>query len=157
MEIGEDKLPNALPWCRIERANCRAVWNMPTYVPELRRLSEARVANSPEWTRHLKAVDRFGEIAKSKTVPLEYAERLKLVREEREMREAEEVDGDEDDDESAEEAALAQAENGDRKDDIVLKESFNVLADLVRLVGGQEAPAEPKSRLPAWLDPSGGF
>ena len=156
LDVGEDKLPNALPWSRIERANCRAVWNLPTYAPELRRLSEARVAKSPEWERHMTAVDKFRESAKRKTVPLEYAARLKLVREEREMREAEEADGG-DDEESAEEAALAQAENGDRKDDLVLKESFNVLADLVRLVGGQEAPAEPKNRLPAWLDPSGGF
>ena len=72
------------------------------------------------------------------------------------MREAEEAEG-EDDEESAEEAAFAQSERNDRKDDLVLKESLNVLADLVRLVGGQEAPHEPKSRLPAWLDPRGGF
>ena len=156
LEVGEDKLPNALPWSHIERANCRAVWNLTSYAPELRRLSETRRARSPEWARHLTAVDKFRESAQRKTVPLEYAARLKLVREEREMREAEEAEG-EDDEESAEEAAFAQSERNDRKDDLVLKESLNVLADLVRLVGGQDAPPEPRSRLPAWLDPRGGF
>ena len=59
-----------------------------------------------------------------------------------------------DDDESAEETALASSEEGkDAKDDIVLQEAFNILADLVRLSDGAETPRPrpERMRFPAWL------
>ena len=64
---------------------------------------------------------------------------------------------DADDDESPEETAFAQSEDGkDRKNDVVLKEAFKVLADIVRLTDGKEAPPPPEVRVPAWLRALGG-
>ena len=156
LDTGEDKLPNALPWTRVEPVRYSAVWNLGSYVPQLAARSEARRAENAEWKRHLRAVELFRESAQRKTAPLERAARLKMMREEREMREMDDAEAS-DDDESPEESAYAQSENGkERKNDVVLDEALKVLADLVRLTGGKEAPPPPEVRVPAWLRALGG-
>ena len=98
----------------------------------------------------------FRESAQRKSAPLERTARLKMMREEREMRELDDAEA-LDDEESPEETAVAQSEDGkDRKNDVVLDEAFKVLADLVRLTGGKEAPPPPEIRVPAWLRALGG-
>jgi len=157
LDTGEDSLPNALPWSRIEPSRYRQVWDLQKYVPQLKALSDARLAESERYKRHMHAVDLFRESNTRKSVPLERNARLKLMREEREMRELDDAAA-LDDEESAEETALAESEEGkDAKDDIVLQESFNILADLVRLTDGAQTP-RPRSermRLPAWLQALG--
>ena len=156
LDTGEDKLPNALPWTRVEPVRYSAVWNLGSYVPQLAARSEARRAENAEWKRHLRAVELFRESAQRKTAPLERAARLKMMREEREMREMDDAEA-LDDDESPEESAYAQSENGkERKNDVVLDEALKVLADLVRLTDGKEAPPPPEVRVPAWLRALGG-
>jgi carboxyl-terminal processing protease len=156
LDTGEDKLPNALPWTRVEPVGYSAVWNMNEYVQELKALSDARLAGNMEWQRHMRAVKLFRESSERKTAPLERKARMKLMREEREMRELDDAKA-EDDDESPEETAFAQSEEGkERNKDVVLDEAFKVLADLVRLTGGKEAPPPPEVRVPAWLRALGG-
>ena len=156
LDTGEDKMPNALPWTRVEPVRYSAVWNLGSYVPQLAARSEARRAENAEWKRHLRAVELFRESAQRKTAPLERAARLKMMREEREMREMDDAEA-LDDDESPEESAYAQSENGkERKNDVVLDEALKVLADLVRLTEGKEAPPPPEVRVPAWLRALGG-
>ncbi len=157
LDTGEDSLPNALPWSRIEPARYRPVWDMQRYVPELKRLSEARLADSERYKRHLHAVQLFKESSERKSVPLEREARLKLMREEREMRKLDDMEA-LDSEESIEETAFAESEEGKpSKDDIVLQESFNILADLVRLTDGATTPRpQPeRMRLPAWLQALG--
>ena len=55
LDTGEDKLPNALPWTRVEPVGYSAVWNLDEYVPQLRERSVARLAANAGWQRHLKA------------------------------------------------------------------------------------------------------
>ena len=156
LDTGEDKLPNALPWTRVEPVEYSMVWNLGQYVPQLAARSEARRAESAEWKRHQRAVELFRESAQRKTAPLERKARLKMMREEREMREMDDAEA-LDDDESPEDTAYAQSEEGkDRKNDVVLDEAFKVLSDLVRLTGGKEAPPPPEVRVPAWLRALGG-
>ena len=156
LDTGEDKLPNALPWTRVEPVRYSAVWNLGSYVPQLAARSEVRRAESAEWKRHLRAVELFRESAQRKTAPLERAARLKMMREEREMREMDDAEA-LDDDESPEDTAYAQSEEGkERKNDVVLDEALKVLADLVRLTDGKEAPPPPEVRVPAWLRALGG-
>ena len=156
LDTGEDKLPNALPWTRVEPVDYSMVWNLGRYVPQLTARSEARRAESAEWKRHQRAVELFRESAQRKTAPLERTARLKMMREEREMREMDDAEA-LDDDESPEDTAFAQSEGGkDRKNDVVLDEAFKVLADLVRLTDGKEAPPPPEVRVPAWLRALGG-
>ena len=157
LDTGESSLPNALPWSRIEPSRYRQVWDLQKYVPELKRLSDARLADSVRYQRHMHAVDLFRESSARKSVPLERNSRLKLMREEREMRQYDDSEA-LDDEESAEETALADSEEGkDAKDDIVLQEAFNILADLVRLTDGAQVPRpQPeRMRLPAWLQALG--
>ena len=156
IDTGEDKLPNALPWTRVEPVGYSAVWNLGEYVPELKARSGARLAGNEEWRRHMRAVKLFHESSERKTAPLERDARMKMMREEREMRELDDAEA-LDDDESPEETAYAQSEEGkERSKDVVLDEAFKVLADLVRLTGGREAPPPPEIRVPAWLRALGG-
>jgi len=155
-DIGEDKLPHALPWTSVEPCFFDQIWNMGDYVGRLRTLSEARRKDSHEWENRMNLVKSCRLAAERKTVPLERVAREKQMREDRAAVEAAEDDFDMDEDEDEEDEAKksARAKRKARKDDLVLKESFNVLADLVRLTGGAEAPAAatPAARkLPAWL------
>ena len=156
LDTGEDKLPNALPWSRVEPAEYGASWNLGSYLPTLKERSERRLKTSEEWKRHLRAVQLFRESSERKSAPLERTARLKLMREERKMRELDDAEA-LDDDESPEETAFAQSEDGkDRKNDVVLDEAFKILADLVNLTGGREAPPPQTAEMPAWLRALGG-
>ena len=151
-DVGEDNLPNALPWSRIEPASYDAIWNMQDFVPRLKELSAARVQASPEWTRRLQVVKLCRDLSERRTAPLERAARKKMMKEERAI--LDEVDdvGDEDEDADAEPTDEEDAAAA-RKRDIVLTEALNVLGDLARLTRGGEAPDAPaqQPRIPAWL------
>ncbi len=151
-DIGEDKLPNALPWSRIEPVSYDMIWNMQAFVPRLKELSAARTSADPEWTRRLQVVKLCRDLSERRAAPLARAARKKMMKEERAI--LDEVDdaelGDEDvgDDREDEEQDAAAA----RKKDIVLTEAMNILSDLSRLTRGGEAPDTPREqRIPAWL------
>ncbi len=155
-DIGEDKLPNALPWSRIEPASYDSIWNMPSLVPELKERSSARTADSPEWIRRRQVVKLFRDISERKEVTLLHDARKQVMKNDRAvLDEADEADADEaemptrtHEVPTEEEAAKA------RKRDIVLTEAMNVLADMVRITKGEEVPAapiQPLNRIPAWL------
>ena len=156
-DVGEDKLPNALPWTRIEPANYETIWNMPNLVPRLRDRSAARTADSPEWKRRREVVKLFHDLSERKTVTIARDARKKLMKDDRAVLEAAD-EADFDDDEEYEKLTDAEKEKEDaaaaRKRDIVLTEAFNILADVAAMTGGEEAPPpppQPASRLPAWL------
>ena len=153
-DVGEDKLPNALPWSRIEPASFDSIWNLQDFVPRLKELSGARVAKVPEWTRRLQVVKLCHDLSERRTASLERASRKAQMKEDRAVLDEADDVGDEDGDDDGtrepdDEAAAAAA----RKKDIVLTEAMNVLADLVRLTRGEEAPDAPRQtpRIPAWL------
>ena len=152
-DVGEDNLPNALPWSRIEPASYDAIWNMQDFVPRLKELSAARVQASPEWTRRLQVVKLCRDLSERRTAPLERAARKKMMKEERAI--LNEVDdmGDEDEDEATAEPTDEEDAVAARKRDIVLTEALNVLGDLARLTRGGDAPDAPaqQPRIPAWL------
>ena len=155
-DVGEDKLPNALPWTRIEPAAYDQIWNMPSLVPTLRERSQARTAESPEWVRRRQVVELFRDLSERRTVTLNRAARKQVMKNDRAvMDEADEADAEDEEMPTLthevpteEEAAKA------RKRDIVLTEAMNILADLVQLTKGEEAPSapiQPVNRIPAWL------
>ncbi len=132
------------------------IWNMSSYVPQLKTLSEARLRDSSEYKHRMRVVKLCRESFERKTVSLERTVRRKMMRDDRDVLaaadELDELDGEDDEDESLEDRKK------DKKNDFVLKESLNILADLVRLTEGAEAP-EAKVRprnLPPWLRALGG-
>ena len=155
-DIGENNLPNALPWTMIEPLQYDQIWDMPNYVPQLKSLSEARLKNSSEYARRLEVVKLCREASERRTVSLERTARRKTMREDRDVFAAADELDELDDDE--EEDLTSTKKKEEKKNDFVLKESFNILSDLVRLTDGAEAPdvqVRPRN-LPPWLRALGG-
>ncbi len=149
MDIGEDKLPNALPWTQIEPAQYMTYWNFADYLPELRRKSAERLKNNEAYAKHMRVVELFHETSERKTLPLEYEARKKLMLQDRELREHDSDDDDAGDGDAATIEALEDSEKGKgRKDDVVFQESLEILADFVEMTKGADAPYR---LLPAWL------
>jgi carboxyl-terminal processing protease len=142
LDIGEDKLPNALPWTRISGAPHPQIWNLGGYVGALKAISAERLKANPKYAAHMKLVKLFRENSESKTVSLERTKRLAQMREERQMRKAEDA-AEFGDDEFETMELPASKDEKDKKDDVVLTEAFNILADLVKLTEGNEAPDTP--------------
>ena len=155
LDIGEDKLPNALPWTRVGGAPHPRVWNLNSYAGALKALSDERLKDNPKYAAHLKLVKLFHDNAEAKTVSLERTKRLAQMREEREMRKAEE-DAEIDDEDDFIDETRATKEKEKKKDDVVLTEAFNILADLVKFTGGNEAPDTPDASTSAFWSIFGG-
>ncbi len=156
LDIGEDKLPNALPWTRVAGAPHPHIWNLDSYVGPLKALSDARLKDNPKYAAHLKLVKLFHDNAESKTVSLERTKRLAQMREEREMRKAED-DADFEDDDDFSGSSVGTGKGGEKKkDDVVLTEAFNILADLVKFTGGNDTPDTPDVSTSAFWSIFGG-
>ena len=140
-ELGEDKLPNAIPWSHVRGAAFRPAGDLSAVLPALRAKSEERRAADERWQRHLRRLRVVERVNGMTSVPLEKEKRLALAREERAML-------DDDDEALGSSAAGADplpddtAEGGRAKTraeraaerrakDVVLDEGLRVLADLV--------------------------
>jgi carboxyl-terminal processing protease len=154
LEIGEDKLPNALPWTRVGGAPHPQVWNLNAYTGALKAISDERLKCNPKYAAHMKLVKLFRENSESKTVSLERTKRLAQMREEREMRKAE--DAAEFGDEEFADEEISRKDKDSTKDDVVLSEALNILADLVKLTGGNETPDTPDVSTSAFWSIFGG-
>lgn len=135
LDIGEDKLPNALPFSRILPADYDQSWNLGSYVNELKALSDARLEDDERYRKHIESVDGMLAISEREVVPLERDARKAMMKSDRELREL-----DDGDDEEKEAEIVSRRRNQRKKDDVVLDESFRILADLVRLTDGAELP-----------------
>ena len=153
-DIGEEKLPNALPWSRIEPASYDEIWNMRAFVPRLRELSDARVAKSAEWAHRLQVMKLFRESSERRSASLERVARKKQMKDDRDVLDEADEEAALEDEESEEDAGARPGDDAAaRKKDIVLDEAFNVLCDLSRLTKGGSAPepASQANRIPPWL------
>lgn len=150
LDIGEEKLANALPFSEIPPARYSLAWDLDKYIPRLAEASAARTAADGAFQRHLANVAATGAAFERETVPLEREARKALMKKDREIESDSMDDGGETDSPSS---AGADEKTGDRKgksrrrrragirdDDVVLKEALNIAADLVRLTGGEEMP-----------------
>ncbi len=137
LDIGEDKLPNALPFTKMRGAPFRASWNMPSFIPQLAELSRSRTAADARFAKHLANVEASRAIFEREDVPLEIEARRRLVKADREVSDR---SGEEDDED---EAPVRRRQKRDEKDDLVLQEAYRVMADLIRLNAGAELPVEP--------------
>ena len=103
-----------------------------------------------EWERRFQLVRLCREASERTRVPLERAARKKMMKEDRAIfDEADAVDFEKDEESPQDAEDMVETP----VKDIVLTEALNILADLVRLTGGAEAPAPQTqpNRLPAWI------
>ena len=140
LDIGEDKLPNALPFSRILPADYARCWNLNKYVPELKRLAEARLEKDERYQKHLENVRGMKEISEREVVSLEREARKAQMAADRELRELDDDDDEDGDSDGEEKPAKRRRRNERAKDDVVLDSAFDVLYDLIRLNGGAELP-----------------
>jgi len=75
-DIGESSLPNALPWDTIPKADYSPLSLVQPYLPELRRLSEARVATNQDFVYIRQDIDEFTKLQADKSASLNEHEEL---------------------------------------------------------------------------------
>lgn len=137
LDIGEDKLPNALPFSRILPADYAKCWNLDQYVTNLLVLSNARVKDDARYQKHIENVAGMKAIGEREEVPLQRDARKAMMRADRELHE---LDEDENDESKGKVKTVRRRRNQRDDDDVVLDEAFRILADLVRLDKGAEMP-----------------
>lgn len=144
LDIGEDKLPNALPFTKILPMDYRAAWNMPEYLPILATNSAARLAQNEKYTRHLEHVKGTKAAMDRTFVSLDYATRKAQMAADRAMQEEDEK---ENEDEETSSYRRRKAKKGTRSNDVVLEEAYNILADLIRQTKGAKMPRKTTNYL----------
>lgn len=124
--IGEDQMPGALPWSEVASAMYFKIDNVAKFVPQLKAQSAARLCKNSQYLEYARNVRRSLEISKRKTVPLEIDARRIMMAEDRRQRK--------------EERELTEDENelGDSSKDVILKETLNILSDLIDLRGDRD-------------------
>jgi carboxyl-terminal processing protease len=80
-DIGEDSLPNALPWDTIPPADYTPLDLVQPYLPELRELSEARVATNQEFIYIRQDIEQLKKMQAAKTASLNEQDELKRAEE----------------------------------------------------------------------------
>ena len=135
LDVGEDKLDNALPFSRIRRSAYTKCWNLDAYIPELAARSGARLAENAQYRKHLENVAGMKAVSDREEVPLSYDALKAMMRDDRAIREQADDDGD-----GEKQTARRRKRNQRKDDDVVLDEAFRVLADLVQLSEGAELP-----------------
>jgi carboxyl-terminal processing protease len=139
LDIGEDKLPGALPYSDVLPASYIPVSDMATFIPELRRKSAERLANNPKYTKYCALVRHVKDLSERKEVPLEMSARRKQMETEKEMRKIEE-------EEFAEESpGLSKKSKED--DNVVFEEATHILVDLIDMMGSGDLPLETEGDL----------
>lgn len=124
LEIGEEFLPNALPWSQVRSAWFRP-WteSVKPAIPSLQTLSGERIAADPAFTAFLARRDRISRRMENPEVSLKLADRISEMAAEKEL----EVLQDDPLDESIKDKTA--------KEDPILDETLNILADLSRMTG----------------------
>lgn len=139
LDIGEDKLPGALPCSQIEAASYIPVSDMAKFVPELRRKSAERLAQNQRYTKYCALVHHIKDLYERKEVSLEMSARRKQMETEKEIRKIEE-------EELAEEDA-DKPKKAKEDDNVVFEEAINILVDLIDTVGSGDLPLETEGDL----------
>lgn len=133
LELGEEYLENVLPWTWVPPVRFRPYGSLRAVNEQLRALSRDRLADEEEYLHFQEKIDRLEERARRRQVSLNLAERKQQALADRELDRLQE-DG----------MLLENNGNGDEDDrrnqirperDIVLRESLQILADLIVLTG----------------------
>ncbi|NLF23494.1 MAG: carboxy terminal-processing peptidase [Lentisphaerae bacterium] len=151
LDMGEDKLPNPMPWTRIPATEFSPVYDLAPLIPVLASNLQHRARDDARYQQHLREVEHVREASRRTTLPLDYATRFQLYAAEREIQRA---DADEGGGDAALDAVPERRRRQDTRDDVVLDQALRVLADLADLQQGVAIdPALDRNALDAqdWL------
>ena len=123
MEIGEEFLPNALPWNTVEPSGYARDRTLQPLIPELRKRSADRLAHAPRFATHRKLLERSAERAKNKEVSLNLNARLAEARADRDIEKLQQQEDEE----------VTVGKEKKKKNDVVLDETLHILADLIQM------------------------
>ena len=125
LEIGEEFLPNALPWSQVRSAYYRT-WpeSVKPAIPELQKHSEARMTGNQAFTAFLAQRERISKRMKNPEVSLKLADRVDEIVAEKDM-------------EKLQDETLDGKKSDKDKEDPILDETLNILADLIDFSGGK--------------------
>ncbi len=148
-QLGEDKLPNAIPWSRTGPARYKRVDSLDETISQLAENSEKRLEANEKWKNHVKLLDRFACITTNTVVSLNFETRMERAKEDEKLQREISVDNALAGVDAGMEGSLApiegekpkseskkEREDRFRKHDIVLDETLNVLTDLIDNHGG---------------------
>jgi len=133
LEIGEEFLPNALPWSQVRSAYYRP-WteSVKPAIPELRNHSELRMTGNPAFTAFLAQRDRIRKRMSTPEVSLKLTDRVGEIVAEKDM-------------EKLQDETLDGKKADKDKEDPILDETLNILADLVDITGGKSGAVITKT------------
>ena len=140
LEIGEEFLPNPLPWTRIDDTLHTPVFELGETVAKLQTLSAERLAKNEKYQKYSRRIEHFAKRSRDSTVPLEYAARKAFALEEREINKIQDAEsGGENDGE--EDPAVPRGRRGESPaEDVILREALDILSDFITLTEGREVP-----------------
>jgi carboxyl-terminal processing protease len=133
LEIGEEFLPHVLPWSAVGPALYRPVADLQPLVTELRERSEKRREGDARFTAEKQLLDRLSALQKTREIPLNLDERMRMAREEKAL-------------ETMEREAETPGGDGEKTDkDLILREALRILADAAAGPAAPGAEALPET------------
>lgn len=131
MDVGEEQLPHALPWTKVEPAFYERIGQTQAFLPALRQHAAERCGENPRYSIYTNLLARLAERQKDKDISLKLEDRLNLAHSEKDLqKQIEENDPDATSDEAKK-----------KKNDIVMQESLQILCDWVGMLESQPAAA----------------
>lgn len=135
LDVGEDQLPNPLPWTRVDSTDFKQLFDMKPWVIAVKERVAERLAKSERYVSYSRLVQHIREMTQKTDVPLEYNARREVAQTEREMRKLQE---------SVEGGGEAETKDG-KKDDLILEEALLALSDLIDVSEGAEIPEKSQN------------
>lgn len=123
IEIGEDVLPNMIPWQRIEPVIFTKIGDLSSTIEYLRKKSIERRSQDERFSIYMQKLDRFTRIRNQETLSLNLQERIKKALEEKEIENLWLDNVDEND--------KNESNVFDDKQDVILYESINIMTDFI--------------------------
>ena len=130
MELGEEYLPNAMPWSVVDPAFYAILLHQVPPLDVLREKSERRRAEDAAYKTRAELMERLGKRLNAEEISLNLEERIAMARQDRELDEQQKALGGDD------------ADKKDEKKDLVLMESLRVLSDIVAWRDARRSGAE---------------
>lgn len=133
MELGEEYLPNVMPWSWVKPLRFKPFGDLREVTAELDKQSKERLSEHEDYQIYQNKVDRLAERVQRREISLNFQERLTQTQADRELDKLQsqglQLSVDEEDDDT-------EADEEDDRDirpekDLILKEGLEILADLV--------------------------